>query len=592
MKTAAIIVLLLLGVAAWFAIFGGVNPAFVSLGSLGPAWLLIFALIVTAIAGIAPTAAPIDRFIRHLSRPTPGSRILGALAVAIGSSLYLYFTAIAEHRQLFPYIHDEFSYLIQAHQFARDRLWMPVHPLAPFFESFQLLAKPVYASAYFPGTALTYLPGVLLHVRPFVTSLVVCGAVAGLLYWIATEILDGFSGWLAVLLLLSDGLFRQISTLTLGQMPVLFYGLLATVAWLRWRATHRTEWAIGVGFFLALAAVTRPVDAICFAIPIGVAMLVRCFKRQSFSAVGGVVIGAIPFVFLQLLLDHGITGNWQRTPFGMYSDTQYPGSSYGFHPYDPAARPKSDLPQMQRLYAEYRPLIQQHQPANILSDLLHHRLRFVISQTSPAPFPVLVLLLPFAVLGFGSQNKNQRGPAAVVLAVLPLFLILYCGYFLSLPTYVLPTAPAVILGILLGAKALANAWPSARRFATVGLTLFIAGTALAALPNWSTGNPEDVFRADLLSSVDQQLASLPHRPAVVLFTYDPKRDVHQEPVYNADTAYPDDAPVIRAHDLGPRNTEIFRYYAEHQPDRFFYRFDEAKRILQPLGSAVELANRP
>jgi hypothetical protein len=139
---------------------------------------------------------------------------------------------------------------------------------------------------------------------------------------------------------------------------------------------------------------------------------------------------------------------------------------------------------------------------------------------------------------------------------------------------------------------LVSAWPSTRRFATVALTLFIAGTAVAALPNWSSGNPEDVFRADLLASVNQQLASLQHRPAVVLFTYDPKRDVHQEPVYNADAAYPDDAPVIRAHDLGPRNAEIFRYYAEHQPDRFFYRFDEAKRIVQPLGSAVQLANRP
>jgi hypothetical protein len=590
-KTAAIIVLLLLGFAGWFAIFGGFNPAFITLGSLGPVWLLIFTLTVVAVAWIPPTSAPIHRLIQRLSHPSAGARVIGSTAVAAGTSLYLYLTAIAEHRQLFPYIHDEFSYLIQAHQLARDRLWMPAHPLAAFFESFQLFTKPVYASAYFPGTAIIYLPGIWLHWQPFVTSLIVSGAVAGLLYWITTELLDGVAGWLAVLLLLSDGLFRQVSTLTLAHMPVLLYGLLAVVAWLRWRKNHRADWAIGIGFFLGLAAVTRPVDALCFAIPNIVAVLFQRRKKRLVAAIAGIATGMIPFLFLQLLIDHGITGDWFRTPFGLYADREYPGSRYGFHPFNPAARPASDLPQMDRLYRDYRPLIQEHQPGNVLKDLMRDRLRLVISQTSPAPFPVLVLLLPLSLLGFGSLYRFARGSIMILLATLPLFLLLYSGYFLFLPTYVLPAAPAVILGILLGAKVLSNAWPAAQRFATVGLTLFISGTALAALPNWSNGNPEDVFRADLLASVNQQLASLPHRPAVVLFTYDPNRDVHQEPVYNADVAWPDDAEVIRAHDRGPQNCEIYQYYAERQPQRYFYRFDERKRTLQPLGTAVELANR-
>ena len=583
MKLAAVIVLLLVGVAAWFAIFGGFNSAFITLGSLGPVWLLIFTLIVIAVAWIPPISAPIHRLIQRLSHPSAVARVISSIAVAAGTSLYLYLTAVAEHRQLFPYIHDEFSYLIQAHQLARDRLWMPGHPLAGFFESFQLFTKPVYASAYFPGTAIIYLPGIWLHWQPFVTSLIVSGAVAGLLYWITTELLDGMAGWLAVLLLLSDGLFRQISTLTLGHMPVLLYGLLAVVAWLRWRKNHRTDWAIGIGFFLGLAAVTRPVDALCFAIPIIIAVLIQCRKKWLVTAIAGIAAGMIPFLFLQLLINHGITGDWLRTPFGLYADREYAGSRYGFHPFDPAARPMSDLPQMDRLYREYRPLIQEHQPGNVLKDLMRDRLRLVISQTSPAPFPVLVLLLPLSLLGLGAS----RGSVIILLATLPLFLLLYSGYFLFLPTYVLPAAPAVIVGILLGAKVLSNA----RRFATVGLTLFIAGTALAALPNWSNGNPEDVFRADLLTSVNQQLAALPHRPAVVLFAYDPNRDVHQEPVYNADVAWPDNAEVIRAHDRGPQNGAIYRYYAEREPRRYFYRFDERKRTLQPLGTAVELANR-
>ena len=92
-------------------------------------------------------------------------------------------------------------------------------------------------------------------------------------------------------------------------------------------------------------------------------------------------------------------------------------------------------------------------------------------------------------------------------------------------------------------------------------------------------------------TVARALANLPHKPAVVLFHYSAEANVHEEPVYNTDVAWPDDAPVIRAHDLGPRNVEIFRYYAARQPDRFFYRFDRADNSLKPLGYARDLAKQ-
>jgi hypothetical protein len=62
----------------------------------------------------------------------------------------------------------------------------------------------------------------------------------------------------------------------------------------------------------------------------------------------------------------------------------------------------------------------------------------------------------------------------------------------------------------------------------------------------------------------------------------------EEPVYNTDVANIDNAPIIRAHDLGPRNVEIIRYYAERQPDRVFYVCDASRPILDRLGTAAEL----
>ena len=98
------------------------------------------------------------------------------------------------------------------------------------------------------------------------------------------------------------------------------------------------------------------------------------------------------------------------------------------------------------------------------------------------------------------------------------------------------------------------------------------------------------------------LAQLPKQPVVVMFRYDPDAQgnphdltFHNEPTYNDDVAWPDDAPIIRTRDLGPReNAQLFAYYAAHQPDRIFYLYDRAAGLygrnpLHRLGSATQLA---
>jgi 4-amino-4-deoxy-L-arabinose transferase-like glycosyltransferase len=606
--------LLLAGSALCFWLTNGFNPALVTLGPLGPLWLGLFILLIGALAWMPPAASALDRFIQRLKNTSPRIRLITSIAVAIASPIYLYLTARSTHRQLFPYIHDEFSYLIQAKQFAAHRLWMPGHPLGQFFDSFQIFTQPVYASAYFPGTALAHLPGVLLRVPPFVTALIISGVVMGLVYWIIADLIDGVAGWLTVLLLLADLLYRQESTLVLSHMPVLMYGLLAFVCWMNWRKNDRSEWAIGTGFFLGLAAVTRPVDAMAFAIPIGIAVIVRCvpgdtglrpvltilkfrgLQRSVYSdvastgrrpvsggsvpitAIPAMIGGAIPLIVLQLLLNHGITGSWTRTPFQLYADREYPGSNYGFAAYQPHRQSESALPQMRAMYDSYRLQLAAHQWKNVWPEMVN-RARFVLSQTSPTPFPVLVFLMPLSIVGIWRLRNDQRGPAIMLLSLLPLFLLLYAPYFLYLPTYTLPTAPAVILAILLGMRGAIELFSKGQRFVRVGLVLLISGLSLAALPNWWNQPPEDLFSANLLADVSRQLAGLPPQKAVVFFTFDPKRNLNEEPVYNADSAWPDDAAVIRVHDLGSMNSEVIRYYAERQPDQVFYWYDEATRKL-------------
>jgi hypothetical protein len=625
------IVLFLLSVIAWPFLFIPYDSeaigAFISFGNTGPWGLLLFSLLVVVACANRSVAWSIEKCLTRLSRFSESRVAAVSVLVAAGCAAMLYFDALAGHRRLMPAMHDEFSYLIQARQLAAGHLWMPRHPLGDFFDSFQLLIDPVYASAYFPGTALLYVPGVWLHLPPFVTALCISGIVAGLIFYICVEMIGGIGGWLGVLLLVSNHTYRQLSVMSIGQMPLLLYALAAVVVWLRWRKSGSAVWAILVGAFLGLAAITRPVDALCYGIPIGLAVLFDSQKqihhsesqrgaegqthrqfRFFFSSFRGlhcgplrisavkpfwfrpgitvllIVAGAFPFLCFQLVLDRGITGRWLTTPFDFYAQRDYPDTSYGFHPYRPDAKPVSVIQQKQALYQlVYKPQIEQHRWSKVFDDFYKRRGRQMLSQQTAVPYPLLVTLCPLCVLRL---NRTRW----VLLVTFPLLVVFYAAYVFFMPHYVMTFAPALILSMLMGAEAIAIAAGKYQRFVTLSLTLFIAGNAIAGLPNF-TGADHDIFSTDLLAAVNQQIATLPHRPAVVLFKFDPTRvngKLDEEPVYNADVAWPDDAVVIRAHDLGARNHEIFEYYAQRQPDRFFYRFDEASGRMVPLGYAKTL----
>ena len=553
-----------------------------------------------AVVAVVSTLPPVGRTVDAVAARGGNRRRLVTVGVGLLTVTYLLRTAQGQGRPFRPSVHDEFSYLVQAHQLAAGHGWMPVHPLGPFFDSFQLLMTPAYASAYFPGTALLYVPGVWLGVPPWVTSLIIAGVVAALLFHVTAELLDPAWAAAAVLLLWADRPYRAMATMTLAQLPLLMDGLIATAAWLAWRRRPRWPWAAVAGLALALAGVTRPVDALCFAVPIGLDVAGRLWRsprRVVAATLLAAALPAVPVLALQLTLDRGITGHALQTPFRLYADRDYPGSAYGFHPFDPAARPASPLPQKRAMFDAAVPAIRRHTPGQAAAAVFGSRvvggrvalgrLPMTLTQSSVAPLPVLLPLAAVALLGLTRRR-------AVVLAVLPLFVGLYAGYVFFLAHYVVTAAAAVAVAVVAGAADLAAALPTppARRVARAFLWLSIAGLSVAALPQWRAGTGDALLRLRTLPRVDAALAALPPGPAVVLFTYSPTRSADEEPVYNPDVAWPDDAPVVRAHDLGPaRDAELFRYYAARQPERMAYRYDEADDTITPLGRVDALARR-
>ena len=153
----------------------------------------------------------------------------------------------------------------------------------------------------------------------------------------------------------------------------------------------------------------------------------------------------------------------------LYLQQDQPNTGYGFHPYDPNARPQSSLAQKQDYYRVFLVgYIKQHQWNTVLPAWAEVYFPMIADVTLPA-LPLL-LLLPLGTLGLLARGLpgpgDRRGRRAVV-GMLPIFILVYMGNTFFLEHYALLITPAIILLLLsagrAGMGAAAMATPGLRR---------------------------------------------------------------------------------------------------------------------------------
>jgi hypothetical protein len=575
------VLLAIAGVILW-VILGGAESG-------GPSALiaiLVALLLGGALLANRAAARRADQLLDRLERPTPRGRAITAALVAVAIYAYLVVTATVYNRMFSPVLHDEHCYVIQARMLARGRLWMPRHELADFFDSFHLITDRVYAAKYSPGTALLWVPAAWTGIDFWIISVVVASACAALLYLVVSELIDGLAGVLAVLMLVGIGTFRRLSLETLSQLPTVLLTLLALWAFLQWRRSGRAAWTALLGAAVGWGAITRPADTLFLALPLLVAIVLAlrgapARRRISTAAIG--LAATAPFLVLQGVTNKGVTGRWLELPWTYYAQRNDPYDSASLAPYDPSRHSQSRVTQVRVFEQEaivpaYKAKLEMGavgRAARVGAALAHHGL--------PNP----LLLIPAAV-GLAAILTAARWVPVVAMALLMWF---YSRYTAFLPHYLIVVAPPATLLVLLGWRALARGSRAARLLGA----LAIAGLSLAAMPPLRGGNTsEDWDIAPLARVFNARLHDLERKPAIVLFRYNhANANYNLEPVYNDAVAWPDDADVIRAHDLGDRNVELFEYYARRSPDRAVYLYDRSKDLpdLQPLtylGTAREL----
>jgi len=579
------------------AAFGAVITALLALAGIevwltvGRAqWVRDYQLKVTGLAVLVMLIPPVRRGVVRLldavRHPSSRGATWTALAVSLLCGTYLLATAVHQRHQLHPELEDELVFLTQARLLSHGRLWMGQHPLADFFETPYVFTRPVYAPQSYPGTALMLAPAALLHLPYWLMPLLGASAFLGLWYRVVTELFDGAMGLLAVLLVAGVSQFRWLALTPMAHVPILLAGSLLVWAWLKWKDNERPGWGWAIGAAAGWAAITRPVDAICLALPVGVAMaaaLWRLPNRARVTVAARVIAGALPFLALQAVFDVGVTGKLFETPFTRYNRQDQPLLAFGYPKYDPALRPASRLPQKQVLYDDWvLPAAREHTWANAPTQFARRAGEAIRESIA---HPLLMLLLP---LGLTAAFRRRRW---AVWAAMPLFMILYTAFTLFLSRYALLIAPALALTVIGAVEALSRRFRD-RPGVPATVVAAIAVLTVASLPEFDRWLKDDFTAAPMMA----RYARLPQEvqaPAIVLFHFDPKGPlsaVYQDPVYNIDAAWPDDAPIIHAEDLGPHcNVELLRYYARLQPQRRVYLCDRSDGALSYLGTVGDLA---
>ncbi|MDB5293219.1 MAG: hypothetical protein JWL69_4460 [Phycisphaerales bacterium] len=562
----------------------------------GPHWVPLAAAVAVGLLVRFPAAngriAPFLESCRHPSRRALRWVAVGVFAISV---TYLLFTAFHQHRDLFPRLHDEHSYLIQSRIVAAGKLWEPQHPLADFFDNFYMLSRPVYAPIYFPGTALLNAPFVRAGLPYWTMPILATALAVALTFYLTTLLTDGIAGFTASAIMLSTAGLREFSTMVMAQAPMMLLGLLMFASWLAWRRERRARWAAAIGFCMGWAAITRPVDALAFALPILVAMawgLKPLPFRHNLTTAAVLLATLAPFFALQAAFNRGATGSLLKTPYTLYLHQDQPGSEYGFHPFNPSARPASPLLQKQQYFEKYRlQEIQSHTPENLPGDLM---LRIALTLVGTLPAGILAIML--LVTPFGLRDLRRL----VFFAPAPLFLLLYAPNPFFLVHYPVPLIPIIAFSVALSVHVLSRGRSATAPdpHTSTFFTLIVLAVCIASLPELRRDVRDGTLPAmPLTALVHDQFPSAIQGRAVVLFRFRPADNPVEDPAYNDDVTYPDNAPIIRAHDLGPRNIEIARYYAAHQPDRHFYLLDRQenagreKILLHDLGSAGEYLRR-
>lgn len=490
-----------------------------------------------------------------------------------------------------PLVHDEAAYILQARLFAAGK-WTDSVPIPEFFEQPHVLVMPRYAGKYGPGNALLLTPGIWFD-RPGLMPVIVLGVTGALIFVLGRRIVNVWVGVFAWMIWL--GLASATSTFRpsyFSEIPTEALWLVAWWALLRWRDDRRVGYLLLVAASVGWMVLTRPVTAVAFTLPVGVAVLVLVWRTRAWAQLAAALAVGVTILALIPLWSAKTTGDWRVSPLALYNEQYMPYEVLGF-----GLRVKPPLreapPEIACFEASYGATHRGHVVAAIPGDLYARTYEAIKAFFADRRRGLIV----FAALGILASPVEL----GFMLATCIVLMLAYATYAHNADwtVYYLETQPVCALlaaaGVWVTLVAIGRRWgraPHEDSSRPPGTHLAAWGMfALAILVMPATRDGVDLVRhgrsiGDLPHRLFRQAVdSLPAGRKIVFVRYAPGEGCQQNLIQN-------DPPLASAqswivNDRGAEDIRLLRA----APDRTPYLFDAKKWTMQPLSLTAPPSSR-
>jgi hypothetical protein len=471
-----------------------------------------------------------------------------------------------------PTVGDETAYLLQASLLSHGHVTGAGPPAPEFFEQAHVQVVPVLAPKYPLGFGLALVPGVIARL-PALMPLLLTGCCATLLWILARRVAGTGAALITCAIWIASpgaryraGFFSEsLST------PLV---LLSWYALLQWRRAHETKWLVAVSLCLAGLAITRPLTAVVFAIPIAIVILPDLVGRRAWRQGIVALLAGLPLLGLLALQNVESGGRWWELTYDRYTRTYLPFDHVGFG-LDARAPLRERPADLERLAQALERPHQDFTPSRLPAILLNRIGIFLSDLAGPAAIPALLLLLLGAVVGtrelrFATLSGALLFSVHLIYAHAPEWSIYYSealpvaavlvatGTAWLVTRLVQPLSPASVAGpraALLLAIAALVAWPMPDRILMQRLYLEVSREPIIAF--------------------QQAVAGLPV-PSIVFVRYAPDQHLSRPLVENQAAA--SSAPLWTARDRGADNARLLALV----PGRSAWLYDQAAQRLLPL----------
>lgn len=524
-------------------------------------WALVALLAAGAFSGAfsaRPAAARVAR--RALACLDRAGRRPHAAALALIAAGFLTSALISFAVPYYPFIQDEFSYLLGADTFASGRLTNPPHPMGEHFETFQQLQRPSRQSKYPPAQATMLAAGQILSGHAIVGVWLSMGLACASALWAARAFLP--AGWtllVGVAPLLRLGVFEgesgdyfQWCRAYWGGAVAFIGGALVYGAALRLlkRERKRDAWLLAAGIIVLLNS--RPFEAMFAITPAAAVLAWTWLQRKPAAALVTTLSAGLSLgVGVTMLYNSAVTGDALRLPYVEYEQQYEVAPALILLPLRPEPEYRNEP--MRRWHAEDRVGVYRERRASRTFRLedLPATLQFFLG-------PVLFVGLAAVAASVVRDARLRLAAAAVALTYLSQAVTLPPAVA---PHYLAPAAPMLYVLATSGLRGIA-ASRRGRTFVVGCITILLLGFALSLIANNRLADQAGKRFGEHRYDIQQHLEATPGNH-LVLVRYSAEHPSWQEWVYNR--ADIDASKLVWARELAPKKNErLLDYFADRQ----------------------------